>query len=237
MTWVRGPRGLDLYFSRDEQRARAPEAPPRRHVTETGQYLSATDGEAGGHWVLVNDAGVAAALLNGYLNEEEDGSWRSRGLLMRDLGRVSSLDEAQHLVEQQLQVHTYKAFQLALFDGAGSAALLLQHRGALECEPLQSAGLLASSSWRAPEVRASRAAAFERWNLHQSPDPERLLAFHASTGPEGPDAWSPCMAREDAATRSLTHVAVRSTEVLLAHAAGPPHTTPLAAPLRLPRVG
>jgi hypothetical protein len=69
-------------------------------------------------------------------------------------------------------------------------------------------------------VGAKRRAEYARV-VGAQPDAEKLAAFHRSHA-SGPSAYSVCMHRPEAATRSFTRVTVGADLVAMIYHAGPP---------------
>lgn len=81
VTYLPSPRGYILTHNRDEAPARSP-----NKITRSGKLLFPRDTKAGGAWVVVNQQGHTACLLNGaFLKHKHQPPYRrSRGLLLLD---------------------------------------------------------------------------------------------------------------------------------------------------------
>lgn len=66
VTVHRSANRLLVTMNRDEARDRAPEVPPAIHHNDVN-WLAPSDSARGGTWIGVNDRGVVACLLNGYV--------------------------------------------------------------------------------------------------------------------------------------------------------------------------
>jgi hypothetical protein len=221
-SWLIRPDGFELFFNRDESRARLPARPPEVILVEGVRALLPIDGDAGGSWIAVNELGIALCLLNVWSESGEprrgDGAPAapSRGWILRGLaGAVSQADLARAL--EALDLRPYPGFRLGAFAPGAEPLLWRWADGALAREPARMP--LASSSLdesRAGAERARILADMSRDGL----DREVLEAFHASHAPErGP--FSPCMHRAEAATRSVTHVLVSGERAAMRYAPGP----------------
>lgn len=240
-----GDRGYTLLFNRDELRSRGPEIPPAEARTPSGvRYLAPTDSDAGGTWLAVNEHGVTVALLNGYIQSRGPArdEWTSRGALVRSLADMGSVDE----LWWRLSPRRLEAFRpsVVVAVGLGQRPLMARWDGLdLEFDPRADRALpITSSSHRQDEVQTFRRGLYDREVRAASegddgPPLEALRAYHRWTGEEGPSAFSPCMARDDAATRSHCEVHVRRGEVRMLYTAGPPCSgrEPVAVTLRSAR--
>ncbi|MEZ6013602.1 MAG: NRDE family protein [Planctomycetota bacterium] len=228
LTWLHEGDGYRLWFNRDELLTRGPELPPAVAETPAGRYIAPADSDQGGTWIATNDAGVTVALLNGYRDSRgpERPQWTSRGHLVRELALMrdaSSLWRAlspARLAEFRplvLVVVGPKAPALsARWDGLD---LVMSANGDEELP-------VCSSSFRQDEVQRARRALYATLvSGAGGRSAARLAAFQSHTGPHGADAYSPCMRREDAATRSQCRVQVDAREVRFEYVPGPPNET------------
>ncbi|MGQ0720731.1 MAG: NRDE family protein [Candidatus Eiseniibacteriota bacterium] len=226
-TWLRTDSGYELFFNRDELRARGEARPPRAReaVRPDGtavSFLAPEDPDFGGTWIAVNDSGVSLAVLNGFRSADYGvrTDWRSRGLLVIDLAGCRTTGE----IEQQIRgtdLDAYRSFRLLALGERRTALVAEWDRRRLAVDgDAEKRVPLVSSSFEEGEVGAHRRAEYRRI-VGGVPTRERLLAYHKSHE-NGPSAFSVCMHREDAATRSFTHVRVGRDEVELAYHGGPP---------------
>lgn len=219
-----GKAGYALLFNRDELRARGPEIAPTEARTDSGvRYVAPTDSDAGGTWVAANEHGVAVALLNGHVESRghERSEWISRGALVRSLADMRTAAELWKRMSPQRLEGFRPSVVVAL--GLGERPLLARWDGlAVSFETRADLALpITSSSYEQSEVQRLRRELYAR-EVRGGIDPRSagppslaaLDAYHRWTGPEGPTAASPCMARRDAATRSHCRVEVRRGEVL-----------------------
>ena len=65
VSWLYHPGGYQLFCNRDEKHHRLPALPPLSCVHRGMQYVAPVDGDAGGTWLAVNEAGLTLCLLNG----------------------------------------------------------------------------------------------------------------------------------------------------------------------------
>jgi len=235
VSWMQSRTGFELFFNRDEQLDRAAELPPRLLEEGGTRLVAALDGEAGGTWLWVNEHGVCVGLLNAYSPATNPlaGS-RSRGLLALDLASCASLMQL-HARLEVAELAPYEPFRMIGL-APGKDPILLDWDGReLRVDSNASGQLpLASSGIDSVQAARERRALLEILVGTGSLRRELLLEFHRSHG-AGADAFSPCMHREEAETRSLCHVVVGQESVQLAHAAGSPCTTELGEPVTLER--
>ncbi|HEY0946606.1 MAG TPA: NRDE family protein [Opitutaceae bacterium] len=218
LTWWPASTGYDLFFNRDELDTRAPEAPPREERAGGVRFLAPRDGEHGGTWLTVNEHGLTIALLNDYAAR-----WRapephaSRGALVLAAATADSLEAVGDLVAAGDLAHT-GAFHLFAIDATASP--LLAHWNGVRLHVVRGAavpGFLSSSSFRTAEVIAYRQARYG--SLAQAaarPPLTEVLAFHRRHDPSA-GAYSVCMRRPDAATRSISHVQLREDHIELTY--------------------
>lgn len=231
-TWFFTEDGYELFFNRDELRTRSRALAPRRFTAGNLAAAAPVDGDAGGTWLAANEHGLTVALLNRYQDSADPTTAdrrRSRGLLVRDLAAVPSVDGAVDGL-QGLDLSIYAPFTLILLAPGGRAVTLFWNGSRLSV-PRDATAPLASSGHEPLTVPSSRR---ELWSRISTVDREACLQFHTSHEPErGPQ--SPCMHRYDARTVSLTHVVVESGSIRMFYADGPPCTAPLEAAVELPR--
>jgi hypothetical protein len=125
---LRRPRAagpLLLAANRDELYSR-PSLPPGRYWPDRPHVLAGLDLRAGGAWLGVNDAGVAAGLLNRHGTFQPDPGSRSRGdLVLRTLDHTSARRAAAAVAA--LDPTGWRPFNLIVADAG--RAFWLCHRG------------------------------------------------------------------------------------------------------------
>ena len=237
VTWHREREGYHLLFSRDERRTRLEAIGPRIHEGPAYdgrrvRFIMAEDGDAGGTWVAVNAHGLTVGVLNGYLREDDE-AWRprSRGRLVKDLASLRSVREVGlHL--DSFDPQRYRSFRLLAMDPDSS--LVADWDGnTVRRGPAEGRIPLVSSSFEETAVGEARRAAYAA-EVGADPAPERLHAYHRSHA-GGPSAYSVCMHRQDAETRSLTRIRVRARDAELVYHPGPPCTPAPETAVRLDR--
>jgi hypothetical protein len=223
LTWIRRDSGFELFFNRDEKRSRGRALSPRIHERTGRRWIAPVDADGGGTWIGVNEFGLALALLNGFRDgDEAERPWTSRGLLVDSLLDALSRREVEVRLRKR-DLSRYRSFSLIALDPASTAMvatwdgaeLALDHRD--EGRPP-----ICSSSRDTNEATRVRRALFQDMVAeHGSLDPDLLERFHASHRPER-GAWSPCMHRESAQTRSSTRIRVDARSVELHYTPGAP---------------
>jgi len=204
---------LLLTMNRDERWDRAPEQAPRYIPGEPGRpgWIAPFDSASGGTWIGVNDRGVAACVLNGYVPADDtlhgDPSVPSRGsIIPRILEEQDGGGPAR--VPGNLDFSAYPSFTLLVVSAEGGEIVRWHHGGTLTRERVPTGwSFLTSSSWNEPEVAAWRRRAFEAWRDEGAPLVHEMPALHL-LAPTGEESSAPFMTRPKSATRSITMVRV-----------------------------
>jgi hypothetical protein len=223
LSWLRTPTGYDVFFNRDERRARQPATPPVADRLRGVAFVAPRDGDAGGTWLLVNAFGTTVALLNGDPEGERAAAAPvvSRGSLVLDLADASSAAQmARRLSTRQLG--SFHPFTLAVFERERLPTRFVWAEGQLRAAPLADVDVpLASSSLVPAAARRARARELRRLAAQGPLTPERLAEYHRSHRPaRGP--LSPCMHRADAETVSYATISVGRDAARFAYVPGPP---------------
>lgn len=204
---------LELTMNRDERWDREAELPPTHHPAAEGRpaWLGPLDGERGGTWIGVNEAGAAACILNGYAPGDLELLGRSgipsRGEIIPG-ALTSRPGDLFAWADHELRPDRYPSFVLVLAAGGGARCLRwLLDRGVERSDLCEGWNMVTSSMWRPREVTEWRERAFERWLAagapHRGPVPElNLLADRDAP------RHSPFMTRPMSATRSITRISV-----------------------------
>jgi hypothetical protein len=216
VTWTSPtPGGRTLLCNRDEQRSRPDARPPEILDLGGARIVAPIDPKAGGTWLLANEMGFAATLLNFYDATPPAGNrpaegYRSRGLLLLSLGVCRHATEADAMIREAITAAAYAPFWIVALTDRDEVrrwrwdgeALSSQHVGR-EVLPVT------TSSWQTSEVLAERAKLFQE---HPTSEAAELEVFHQSCSTKG-GPWGPCMARTDARTVSFSRVDIRPDEV------------------------
>lgn len=242
VSWLFDAGGYDLFSNRDESRARRPATPPRLHRRRGVRFLAPEDGDAGGSWIAVNEAGLGLCLLNLYEAPmpaaPAGGGFKSRGLLVSELAPLAGVGEVTAALSG-IDLAPFRPFTLlVLAPGGGERAC--QWTGERQLDLRADGGAappmpLSSSGFDAPGAARERTALLAGMRAHAGGlSAELLLDFHRSHRPQrGP--YSPCMHRSDAKSVSLSWVRVTSEQVAFTYAAGSPCKAAFDAPLTMER--
>lgn len=240
VSWRHDDDGYELFFNRDELRARERGLPPRMFERSGVRMAAPVDATAGGTWLTVNEHGVTVCLLNRYPRQqgEDDRSYESRGNLVMEL--APSATEASVLERlASLDVTVYRPFTLVVLAPGPGARMAWWDGWRLTVASDPARQPLSSSSYDPDSIdlwrRQEWAAMEEQAAVHGNQGTAAAhTAFHRSHQPaRGP--YSPCMHRADARTVSFCHVRVTGDAVSLAYADGPPCRSALGEPLVLER--
>ncbi len=224
LSWIRTPGGYELFFNRDEAIVREPELPPTSELSSDVRYLAPTDGTVGGTWIAVNEFGLSTCLLNGYtksLGEPREDS-ESRGHLVRKLAGQRSLEDSRRNLHT-LDLGLYAPFVLFVMDS--EQELLAEWDGRELRTPTSHDRMpLVSSGFDQPGAQRERPRVLEEL-LRETGEltPALLARFHSSHLPNR-SAYSPCMHRDDAETRSFVHIELDPMEVRLNYTGAAPCT-------------
>jgi hypothetical protein len=218
VSWTHQDGGYHLLCNRDEKRTRGvASAPCVKRVAGT-RYIAPIDKDFGGTWIAVNEWGLAICLLNG--GGAGSGSV-SRGLLIPEMIWARSADDACFLLGRQ-NLTFFAPFTTIVLEPDHSATVLTWDGARLEINPdADSLSPLVSSSFDTERVRQRRRAEFSRRIGVRLADPAHLYNFHSSHG-SGPDAYSPCMHRQDAETVSFSWIVVTPQEIRFTYSAAAP---------------
>jgi len=226
MSWLRDGTAYELFFNRDEKRARLAAEPPEVRRVGTTSVLAPRDGQAGGSWLAANGHGLTLALLNGYLGPDAastpaSGPWTSRGQLVMELSECSGIVELTERIRAR-DLANFRSFHLAAID-PHNAVLASWRDGALECVPQDGfSSPLISSSFEFAAVADSRREVYREYvGAGANNRTETMLAYHRSHRPER-SAFSTCMHRDDARTVSFSWVRVDDRRVQMRYSPDAP---------------
>lgn len=219
VSWLRRAGGYELFCNRDERHTRKSAGLPSLRETRGVRFVAPTDGDHGGSWLGVNEAGLTLCLLNAYEGAQPAArdDYRSRGLLLTDLMDCLSVEGVRGRLSGA-DLGSYRPFTLAALS-AREPALLVHWRNSVKTfdEDGDAWVPLTSSSYRAAEVTAARESVFRRMAVGAGAvTPAMLGEFHRSHDAAG-GASSVCMHREDAATVSFSRVRVGAGRIELAY--------------------
>lgn len=216
--------GYELFFNRDERRARPRAEAPSEARAGGVRFLAPRDPQGGGTWLAANEHGVTLALLNRYEEEVASiASLESRGGIVIALAGARGLDEVEAAL-RALALERFAPFDLAAFAPGTRVRRFGWDGRALEVDG-DAQSPLASSAVASSEARAWRS---ERFALLRG---EAFHRDHVAARPE----LATCMHRADAETVSLSRVRVAPERVSFAYAPGAPCRAALEPELELHR--
>ena len=210
-------RVLRIVFNRDERRHRLPGLPPRIVAAGHRRALMPIDGDAGGSWIAVNDAGLVVALLNLTAPSDEPTPGRtaqvprrSRGHIVPALAAGGSIDDARRIMEAT-DVGAYEPFRaVALHRQHWFEARWTGHRFQTQRGPIGRPLIWTSSSLGDETVSGPRRALFDRVFADPPISADVQDAFHHHTWDDRPEV-SVRMSRSDAQTVSITTIDLTAT--------------------------
>ena len=208
LTYLLNENGYEIFFNRDEQRARLPAILPT--IDQTLNAIYPLDPQGQGTWLAVNQQGLTLALLNYYqapLNTNHH--IVSRGQVI-----LSLLSSKQDILVQlnAMDLHVYQPFQLCVFPNNLSKASRTMYSVKWTGRELllDDIGLpVTSSSLDFANVSQKRAQKFARLVDAHQPSSAQLKNYHFSTDAIGKHSVN--MHREDAQTVSIAHISVNNT--------------------------
>lgn len=221
LTWLSTADGYELFFNRDESRARLPALPPRAQARNGVPFLCALDADAGGTWLGVNAFGLSVGVLNGRSDAPAPAAPRSRGLLVLDLLDTPDTATLERRLDA-LDLGSTRAFRLiALEPGARLLEASWDGRELRRARRSESEQPVCSSSLDPEGAAASRTAAWAQVRARGVPDERAHEEFHRGHVPQR-GALSACMHRADAETVSFTRTRVSARRVELGYRPGSP---------------
>jgi transport and Golgi organization protein 2 len=224
VTWSAEDGGYDLFMNRDELHTRGHALPPRLSKLNGVSYLAPTDSDAGGSWIAVNEFGITACLLNNYPPDARiPANPISRGRLLIGLIEGRSVTEIDSKLRAENLDH-YRPFHVFVIGAPSATAEARLFRwdgsGALVTNPSPEPPITTSSFETGPVVQ-TRTDFYAKQFAIASRSPDELGRYHRSHEP-APGAYSVCVHRDDAGTKSLSHISVRPGFVNFAYTDGPP---------------
>jgi hypothetical protein len=219
--------GFRLAFNRDESRRRPAGIAPARMCAGARSVVRPTDPQAGGTWIGVNDAGLAAALLNVYPGNDRlapaAATFASRGEIVSRLLESGTLDAARQSAGE-LDARRYPTFRVFLCRAGEAADVISDGAGVHvgDVLPLVAPLMRTSSGLGDDQVEGPRRELFDRLLARHDPI-EAQIRYHRHAWPARPQV-SVCMRRAEAATvsHSLLEVDPRARLALFVYHPAPP---------------
>lgn len=206
VTFIAAGNMLFLTSSRDERYERAPALPPRMTRGSTGKLLFPADGNKGGSWIGLHEAGHAVILLNGAWEAHipQPPYRKSRGLILLEV--LDSIDPVKTFYSVDLKgVEPFTLIIVQegnLFEGRWDGKV--KHTDRLD--PARKHIWSSATLYPGP-VRQERTKWFEQWlKENAEPDSATILDFHKNAGNH--DRYNAiCMERPgDVHTVSITQI-------------------------------
>ncbi len=208
LSWKPLENSYVLFFNRDENRSRAAARAPTLQQRNGVEYLSPTDGERGGTWLLVNAHGISIGLLNNYAASQAvtkvDPS--SRGMLPLSCSDCASVAAAISRVEA-MPLADFPPFHLVVSGKNEATVLSWNGQNCISTTLNPSGAMLTTSAFRSKTVAKSRHETFAMLvGDMAAASPAQLSAFHRHEGDAG--ATGIRMSRPDACTHSISQIIV-----------------------------
>lgn len=208
VTWRHAGGACEVFFNRDEKRARPPASPPGIHLWSGTRVVAPIDAAAGGTWLAANETGLVVGLLNFYdaAPSAPPAGARSRGWLVREASVLRSPDLVAEWIAAR-DLRPYPPFLLFWLSREHAARVVAWDGATLAPRPADEP-MVTTSSFDTARVIAARR---ERFRALGGAGGD-LEAFHRGAAPEG-GAYSVCMTRADAMTVSLSHVRIDASSI------------------------
>ena len=216
VSWLHTSEGYQLLCNRDEKRTRRPAEAPRLFQDGDTRYLAPVDGDYGGTWISSNEFGISICLLNGSPGNGRASADEnvSRGRLVTAVAKARTAWEAAEQVTA-MDLRKFAPFQLVAI-GTERPVMTVAWDGHIAVTHVDSEKRLplVSSSVDPDGVLEFRRERFRKLiGSTDRVDGSVLFEFHQSHTGLYPDAYSPCMHREDAETVSFSWVKVSPSAV------------------------
>lgn len=217
VSWTIDENGYELFFNRDESRARVPGLPPGRHTASEGTpYIAPNDPQGGGSWIFVNAHGLTACVLNYYSAEISVSPVKtSRGRLLLSLADALSSNDIERRLKALTSAQVYRPCLILSLSLTEKVHLWRWDGVRLESRLPMSRDMITTSSFETERILAARYSAYEQLPTR---DGDALRAFHRADGIDA-DASTIRMSRPDARSVSFTHITVDSRLAFVDYAA------------------
>ncbi|MDA3872567.1 MAG: NRDE family protein [Kiritimatiellae bacterium] len=207
LSWARDSTGVEIFFNRDEQRSRPQALSP---TEDASGVVAPVDPQGGGTWIFANPAPLCGALLNTYDVIPQKGpseGFRSRGLLMRDLASVKTVETMGVRLQTAVIDAPYPSFFVVGI--TPETARGWHWNGEKFTELPLPLPMLTTSGHKPDTVVPSRIQYYRACTASPLlPHPGELERFHTWHDPENPEI-STYMSRSDARTVSFTRIHLR----------------------------
>lgn len=233
--------GARLVCNRDESRARPPALPPQIRRCGDRRAILPVDPVSDGTWAAVNDAGIAATLLNVYPHPKGAGDpftgRSSRGSVIPRIMSAADLASATRRIGRLIP-SDYPPFRLVITDARDVIELLSDGTTSrvVACSISGQPHFFTSSGLGDDVVDGPRRELFHEMFAPGRDWVRAQPAFHRHAWPDRRNV-SVCMERPDACTVSCTVLDIRDDCVSLTYTPGAPDRTAPLASMRLDRSG
>jgi len=217
-----------LASNRDESRQRPAALPPQIRRAGERQIVMPVDPTSDGTWIAVNDAGIAATLLNIYPRpgdptaRAKDPNLRSRGEIIPSLLAHSTITALSDAINE-LDVRQYPGFRLVITDG--ERLLTCRSEDGVLTDTLETWNgqpmMWASSGLGDEIVDGPRRELFDQ-TLALDPTADAQDEYHRADDREA-SHLAVCMSRPDAHTVSYTAITMPAMRVALDYYDAPPN--------------
>lgn len=215
LSWIHTSIGYHVFFNRDEQKTRLKAELPSVHQTDGVKSIMPIDPQGEGTWISVNEYGVTFALLNFYQGVIREGTFKSRGQLVKRLCHVSSKKQLHALLDS-CDLRDYAPFSLLCLIPDEQKEKCLNSPEVVSCwtgeehAKIDKASPIISSAVNFERVEKCRLVNYEGAVSADGSEEKKLSAikaFHRSHWPNASE-YSTCMHRDDAETVSYSHIFV-----------------------------
>ena len=217
LTYLLTEHGYEIYFTRDEQRARLLALAPQFNPSREAIYPIDANGQ--GTWLALTQSGLSLALLNNYqapttpVNENSV----SRGQLILSL--LDKVQNEQNDVDimtqlQKMDLTVYQPFQLCVFPSSLTQSNInigVVKGGSSQLTQCTVDLPITSSSVDFNAICLKRQQRFAGLVDKTHPQSAQLKAYHYSTETQGKHSVQ--MSRDDARTVSISHLSVTEDSV------------------------
>jgi len=222
LSWLLNHQGYEVFFNRDEQRARSEAIPPA--LIKQYKAIMPVDPQGQGTWIATSVNGMTLCLLNNYQQQtpvENYRTYTSRGQLILQLIKIQQADKLRTQIET-LDLSNYQPFFIYLFPAdlnKRNTSIYAYQWNGKQLLPQVAEQPFISSAVLLQQAQQSRKQIFK--DIITVKASARLyLAYHSSHLPEK-GALSVCMHRDDARTQSLSHISVNE-KIIFRYHNGPP---------------
>lgn len=202
-------------MNRDELRTRSAGIPP--FLWTNPAILGPQDSAAGGTWIGCRPDGTWAALLNGYLSEQEDAPIAAPQTRGRLIPALLASEDPMNLVST-MDLDKTHSFRLWLGTDEGITSFFWDRQTLQVVKlPDEEWSFVTSSSLDQDTITTERRDVFEKWKASGCPSANNgLPSIHIEDGGL-PEDRSIMMARSYSHTKSITQMKAISDQIMMTH--------------------